>query len=461
MLLGARCLMAWLLAAGTSMAWAVTPDSVFTVQGANGLATVRVLTSAASCPGIVWDKQAAQPMTLRVAPGTVAARADNAQADSKPAVFDVRVCEAAWPAGVQHASVEGQSVPAPHTTVERIVIVADTGCRMKASENAFQACNDAVQWPWAQVAQSAAQKHPDMVIHIGDIHYRESPCPGGNTGCADSPWGYGYDAWTADFFKPAQPLLAAAPWVFVRGNHEACFRAGQGWFRFVDAQAWSEQRSCNDPQNDGDADFSEPYAVPITPDTQLTVFDSAKTAGKAFSVQDQAYGKYLTQVDAVDALVLKKPHNFFLSHHPLLAVAPMRRTGDALKPGGNAGLLSVFGARHPARLFADPISVVMHGHIHVFESLSFESAHPASLVLGNSGSVNEGVLPGALPARFQVYPGAVVQDYAQRTEFGFATLDRLAAADHWLLTEYTTGGVPVLRCTLAQGKSHCATVSPE
>ncbi len=66
------------------------------------------------------------------------------------------------------------------------------------------------------------------------IEYREDECPAGNTGCAGSPSGYGWAPWNADFFAPAAPLFAAAPWVMVRGNHEDCSRAGEGWFRFLD-----------------------------------------------------------------------------------------------------------------------------------------------------------------------------------------------------------------------------------
>ena len=44
---------------------------------------------------------------------------------------------------------------------------------------------------------------PDLVIHVGDYHYRESPCADGNEGCAGSPWGYGFDAWQADFLASA------------------------------------------------------------------------------------------------------------------------------------------------------------------------------------------------------------------------------------------------------------------
>jgi hypothetical protein len=405
----------------------VQPDAVFTVQAEGRRAVVRALTRAAVCPLVEWDGQAAQPMAVRADPATVQVRGDSAQKDSKPAVFDVLTCEATWPAGVKRARVAGQIVPAPVSIIQRIVIIADTGCRMKASENAFQPCNDPVKWPFAKVAQSAAALKPDLVLHIGDIHYRESPCPQGNPGCADSLWGYGFDAWQADFFSPARPLLAAAPWVFVRGNHESCFRAGQGWFRFLDTQAWREQRSCNDPALDADADYSMPYAVPVAADTQLIVFDSSKTNGRPFTKGESAYAKYAKQMQLVAQLAQQKRSSFFMSHHPLLALAPVRNPTQ-FKPGGNEGLQSVFGALYPQRLFPDGVTVAMHGHVHLFESISFKSAHPLSLVLGNSGSANEGLLPQTLPAGAQLYPGAEVDDYAGRADYGFATLDRLAVA---------------------------------
>lgn len=437
---------------------AIAPEAVFTVQAEGRRAIVRALTRAPACPGIAWDGQDAQPMAVRATPATIPVRAvsGNKDPDSKEAVFDILTCEAAWPAGVTSARIAGHKVAAPRAEIRRIVIIADTGCRLKASDNAFQPCNDAQQWPFAQVAQSAAAHKPDLVIHIGDIHYRESPCPEGNQGCAQSPWGYGYDTWQADLFKPAKLLLEAAPWVFVRGNHETCFRAGQGWFRFIDAQPWREARSCNDPKLDLEADYSDPYAVAIRPDTQLIVFDSAKTSDRPLAPKDHAWSQYKAQMLAVNQLVQQKPHSFFLSHHPLLAVAGDRKTGK-VRPGGNAGLLSVFESLHPARLFPDNIDLTIHGHIHFFEALSFKTAHPASLVLGNSGSANEGALPARLPADFQPYPGAIVEDYVTRAEYGYATLDRVGPGNsgRWLLTEYNATDRPVFHCDIQGSKSKC------
>ena len=43
-----------------------------------------------------------------------------------------------------------------------------------------------------------------------------------------------WSAWRDDFFVPASRLMKTAPWLFVRGNHELCSRAGPGWFYLLD-----------------------------------------------------------------------------------------------------------------------------------------------------------------------------------------------------------------------------------
>jgi len=89
-------------------------------------------------------------------------------------------------------------------------------------------CDDPAAWPFARVAMTAAGFAPDLVIHVGDYHYRETPCAD-RAGCANSPHGDTWRAWQADFFDPAEGLLASAPWIMLRGNHEDCLRAGAGW----------------------------------------------------------------------------------------------------------------------------------------------------------------------------------------------------------------------------------------
>lgn len=445
-----------LLAISGWHAWGADLHSVYSVQAPEGKWVVRALTTALECPAIVWDQQKPVAMQIRAPQAVVPARSDGAQSDSKPSVFDITSCEAEWPRGVSSAKVEGRTVPAPPQLINRILIIADTGCRLKASENAFQDCNDVVKWPFKKIVNSAANLKPDLVVHIGDIHYRESPCPEGRSGCAGATWGYGWDAWRDDFFNPAQSLLSAAPWLFVRGNHESCFRAGQGWFRFVDALPWTEARNCNDPANDMQGDFSDPFVVSLSKQAQFLVFDSSKSSGKAYQAQDPAFLKYQAQLKVAAQLASTKPETFFINHHPLLAAAPVADPAK-FRAGGSAGLQSVFSVAEPSRLFPTSVTVAMHGHVHLFEAISFQTAHPVSLVMGNSGSMNEGFAPSAIKGTDQIYKDAVVDNYAARSEYGFATLDRLeeAGKETWLLTEYSTAGEPVIRCKISQGKSRC------
>ena len=128
--------------------------------------------------------------------------------------------------------------------IKQIVVIGDTGCRLKGTFT--QDCNDPVKWPFAVVARLAAARRPDLVIHVGDYHYRETACPDTQPGCAGSPHGDNWAVWQKDFFNPAAPLLAAAPWVLVRGNHELCSRGGHGWFRLLDPHPEARQMHRND-----------------------------------------------------------------------------------------------------------------------------------------------------------------------------------------------------------------------
>ena len=142
----------------------------------------------------------------------------------------------------QRRTVSGTALPVPVANPQRILVLGDTGCRLKGA--VLQACNDPAKWPFPEVAAAAASLKPDLVIHLGDYLYRESACPAGNLGCAGSPWGDNWTSWQADFFTPAAPLLAAAPIVLARGNHEDCKRAGPGWMRLQGPAAFDQRAPC-------------------------------------------------------------------------------------------------------------------------------------------------------------------------------------------------------------------------
>src|SRR5471032_108291 len=194
--------------------------------GPDGL-EARAITDQAACPAAEIDG-VQSVMNVRAAPGEQ---------------YPVTVCALPIPAGAKSAAIANVPLSVPSSEPKRIAVIGDTGCRLKGST--VQACNDPQQWPFRLIAEVVAQLKPDLVIHVGDYHYRETPCPAGDTGCAGSPFGDIWAVWQADFFAPADTLLKVAPWVFVRGNHEECDRGGRGWSRALEPYAFDAANGCN------------------------------------------------------------------------------------------------------------------------------------------------------------------------------------------------------------------------
>ncbi len=421
--------------------------SAFVIQGERGIAMARVITDAASCPILNLD-QGNVPMQLRAAAETIPLRATrSAPADSKPAAFPVLTCEAVIPDGTLSAAVYGQALPLPAKTVQRIVVIGDTGCRLKKSEAAYQACNDQRQYPFTRIAAQAAEWKPDLVIHVGDYLYRENRCPVDQTGCAGSPWGYGWDAWLADFFQPAAALLRTAPWIMARGNHESCSRAGQGWWRFLDPRPLIAGRDCNRAGNDDVGDYSDPYAVPIGGATQVLVFDTSGTVNKIIPKDDIRAIKYSRLYRQISALAQQSPYNIGVDHHPLLGFAAEQNgRGETVLLPGNRGLQSVFSRIDPALLPPD-IQIMLSGHVHVWEALSFSGPQPTQFVAGFSGTEEDTVpLPVTLPANATPAVGAVVAHFSSWVNgFGYMTMER-SGPGRWEVKIWNTDGKQMNAC---------------
>lgn len=423
--------------------------------GANGQTIVRAVTAASACPRIAIDNGLGinlSTMGLRAAAGTAAQRTTTSDAaDSKPSAFPVTTCETVVAADARDVVVAGRSLPLPKAEPQRIAVLADTGCRMKKSDNAFQACNDTAAWPFATIAASAAALKPDLVMHIGDYHYRENACPNDIAGCKDSPWGYGWDTWEADLFKPGAPLLAAAPWVVARGNHEECARAGQGWGRFLDVRAYDASISCDSAGNDNTANFSEPYTVALGSDTQVVVFDSAKAGTTAFGPSDFKFPIYQAQFRKVANMTADtRKTSLFINHHPILAFAPI--AGGPPAPG-NLGLQAVMKTLNPVAYYPEGVKIALHGHVHDFQALNFSSAHPATFVTGNGGDNVDVNLPDPLPAGTTPAPGVVLERLTHTNTFGFMMMERDGA--RWLYKAYSKDGKLLTTCVPNGSKISC------
>lgn len=419
--------------------------------GDQNQAIARVIAGSAGCPLIFVDGTGTR-MPLRVGPATIPLRTTaSAAADSKPSDFPVTVCEMKLPATAGTVFVASRSLPLPKASPQKIAIIADTGCRLKKSSNAFQACSDPTQWPLAKVSQAVAAMKPDLVLHIGDYQYRENACPDGMAGCANSPWGYGWDTWDADLFTPAAPLLAAAPWVVVRGNHEECARAGQGWFRFLDTQPYDVERSCDDPSNDTYANYTYPYAVALGSATQVIVFDTAKVGTAALKTSDPQFATYQQQFNRVTALAAKTGvMSIFANHHPILGYTPM--TGADPGPG-NPALQSVMSSLNSTAYYPPGVKLALHGHVHDFQAVDFSTGQPATIVAGNGGDNLDVNLPSPFPMNDAVAEGATLDAITHTSTYGFMIMQ--AAGSSWTFSAYTVDGKLLTTCTLTGGKIAC------
>lgn len=441
-------------ATGVQQAW---------VQAVAGPAwAVRALTTEAGCPSLRWAG-GSTAMRERSAPADEPPPPGQSQSDSKPSRFTLRACEAVWPTGAARVQLGTLVLQAPAAELRRVVVIGDTGCRLKGSEAAYQACNDAAGWPFPRVLAQALALKPDLIVHVGDYHYRESPCPALLAGCAGSPWGYGDDAWQADFFGPARALLAATPWVFVRGNHEACSRAGQGWLRYLDAETGTA-RAC-DPAGGGSepgaragvnadvnaGNFTAPFTVPLTPQTQLIVFDSSEVGSRTPAPDSPAWARWRQQLDAVATLARGRAQSFFVNHHPSLAFNPsLIGTATPTK----SGLTPLLQASQPGRLYPPGVDATLHGHLHLHEALGFATGQPASFVVGNGGSVGYGHINAAAALRAEIIPGAQLETFDSHTDFGLTLLTAQPAG--WQVEALDSAGQRVADCQLAGARLRCA-----
>jgi hypothetical protein len=389
--------------------------------GANGSSSVRAITED-GCPAVVFDGTAVQ-MSVRSEPM-------QGFADIKTAEFTVRSCEVAVPAGAIAATLSGTPLPLARANPRRIVMFGDSGCRLHPGYPT-QACNDPNAWPFPEVAAAAAAARPDLVIHVGDYVYRESPCPEGNATCAGSPWGYGWDVWNADFFEPAAPLLAAAPWLVVRGNHENCGRAGEGWLRFLDPLPIDT--ACHDLERD--------FLVRLG-DFAAVVVDSSKAGDPKGDTGELVATLRQQFADVRD----KIPDNAWLiTHRPMNGMFVMPSTRSNVV--SNKVLQLALGDELPAS-----VRMIVSGHLHYFQAVDFAGARPPQLVVGTGGDDAEVMPPETLVGAD--INGAKVVSAASHAGFGYMVWDRLDNTT-WMGTLFDVAGKPIEHCRLADRLLSC------
>lgn len=289
--------------------------------------------------------------------------------------FPVRLCEFELEAE-QIAWLDGERLAGWPRPIRKIVVLGDTGCRLTHFKQ--QGCNNGRSWPFRQIAEAAARHDPDLVIHVGDYHYREASCPDSQPACAGAAFGDNWAAWEQDFFAPARGLLATAPWVFVRGNHEDCSRAGQGWHHFL------APRSAHGKPIKNCDELTAPYTVRIAgwaldlpEDLYLVVLDTAY-GGKIGPFLKKRYADWETEVEQALKRVPAVDRAWILLHQPVFQ--PWSKQPDSIpKPityvDGQVGMRPK--VHH----------LLLSGDTHAFQAIfDRNGTRPTLLVAGHGGT---------------------------------------------------------------------------
>jgi hypothetical protein len=428
------------LTAAAAAAAAELPPPPYVVLGGDGPVARAIMIPDANrnipqCPRIEVDGTPKE-MTVRAEP-------DGGN-------FNVRVCE--FPLGsAEKAMINELKLPLPPSKLNSIAVFGDTGCRLKADKSAalaardpdeadeveeggkYQDCNDPVDWPFAFMSAKIAKAKPDLVVHVGDYYYRESPCPPGNSGCDGSPHGDNWDSWAADFFTPAAPLLKAAPWIVVRGNHENCERGGPGYARLLDP------RLAKDMPTECEKIISQ-YWV--------------KVGGRTFIVLDSSNaedecpcnsGPYAEQFERI-AKMHPPAGTWLVTHKPIWGFTNKK---------GKLGIrnFTLQAALKPSNAPPKGIDLVLSGHIHLWESLSFADKRSPQFVLGNGSTELAKKITEDLEG--QPIGGTTVAAAATEHRFGYTLFEPSKKGKHWNATFYDACGEAKLACEVEPSKVTC------
>jgi hypothetical protein len=343
------------------------------------------------------------------------------------ATTDWTVCETVVPAGHTAATIDGVQLKLPVANPKRILVIADTGCRINGPASQ-QDCHNPAAFPLQYLANLEAQFTPDLIVHVGDYFYRDTVCQAGvnsfnvpqnSSACntpssaAYVPWADVFDSWNGDFFLPAATLLESAPWVMVRGNHESCGRGARGWFALLDPHPYNiNQVAC--AKNVGNTtvsgtspvytgDFTPSYMVPAGL-VNFIVHDSSFANDAAVDANmAKNYDLDLTQ------LLARVPSNqyyVYATHKPVFGLV-----SGAFDPSGNANggdfteQYTFSGNAAANSAFASgvvPASIpfFLSGHVHEFEYVNFQdnSSLAPQLIVGTGGdNLDYTANPASLP----------------------------------------------------------------
>lgn len=429
------------------------------------------------CPTLTGSDQSSIAMSLR------GLRPDKAH-------FPVTVCEATIASEVSY-QVSGSTFQLPSATYSpsSILVYGDSGCDAGVCQPGEAAS------PFAQLADAGKQADAQLILHMGDYNYRGTS--GSLQDKSEKIYAYdagdgGYDGpicgyvdnayysqnasdsskpdewqyWYEDFFLPAQGLLTEAPWVFSRGNHELCSRAGPGWFYFFgpgsSLQEGIPQLVCpNQGANARPANNAvnsivmvQPYTVSLQP-VDLWVIDSANACDA--SADNPLTAQYALQLDDL-AQSQKSPDKpvWMVTHRPTWGAEVSSQSGatdiSTLNVMLQTAVKESAGGTFPAN-----VQLLLAGHMHLYQDVSFPgTSRPPQVVVGNSGVSLNNSATGNYQATIDSESALI----NQLDRFGYMLMS-LQADGSWTASILNGSDQELVHCNsanLAQGSALCSTL---
>jgi hypothetical protein len=326
--------------------------------------------------------------------------------------FPITVCEAKLQPNTGYRVANSSFSIAPVTLdPKKIAVFGDTGCKTAVC------ANNSPAEPFKSLTEQGAALKPHLLLHMGDLNYRGTngaiigktyaydAGDGGYGGpsCGINDTYYSQNAfnsprpdiwsnWYDDFFSATKAISATAPWIFARGNHELCSRAGVGWFYFfgpgaslengIDQQQCPFQGQYTQPPTSASAHIiiQDIYSIDLKP-LSLWIMDSANACdASADNDLTKIYQQQYQTLQINSKRIESKPA-WLISHRPIWGVEDPT-TKDTLNIMLQKALSNTKQGKLPSQ-----ISLSIAGHMHIYQSSTFAShtGRPPQIVVGNSG----------------------------------------------------------------------------